>query len=239
MYRRELPRTFELRDMAQKPPSPDAYFDEFCRRLQDSAVRLKHFCDVELELGGLDTPAWQHLKEEIAPLLRAKDGARGWRALFDKLNEAKAYNHLAVIGCTGIRFIPRSPVPGNRTPDLEGWLLDSTHVLCEVKTINISQGEVCRRQIGGPGTTASHLRPDFFGKLRSRLADAKQQMDSFCRTGPAKKLAYVIVNYDDMLHEYAAEYSHQLCAFVADEPVVGLEVVLELAGFVGTVFRLR
>jgi hypothetical protein len=54
MYRNELTRVYELRDMAQTPPLPEAYFHDFDNKLRDSRVRLKHFRDIETELQGLD-----------------------------------------------------------------------------------------------------------------------------------------------------------------------------------------
>ena len=98
-------------------------------------------------------------------MLTSKIKKRGWQALFDVLNEAKGYNHLSGIGCTNIRFIPVSSVPGQKTPDLSGDLAGA-RVLCEVKTINISEDEATRRTTGGVGSEAPHLPDEFFGKLR-------------------------------------------------------------------------
>jgi hypothetical protein len=122
MYRKQLPRVYELRDMAQSPPSPEAYFSDFDNKLQESSVRLKHFRDIEAELQGIDAPAWSYLKAQLAQLLAVRSAKRGWQALFDKLNEAKGYNHLVGIGCTNVEFVPVSSVNGQRTPDLRGVL---------------------------------------------------------------------------------------------------------------------
>jgi hypothetical protein len=114
MYRKQLPRVYEIRDMAQSPPSAEAYFSDFDNKLTESPVRLKHFRDIEAELQGLDASAWSYLKAQLAPLLAGRSEKRGWQALFDKLNEAKGYNHLISVGCTNVEFIPVSSVNGLR-----------------------------------------------------------------------------------------------------------------------------
>src|SRR5271165_1851384 len=175
MYRKELARVYELRDMAQNPPSPDAYFSDFDNKLMESRARLKHFRDIETELQALDTAAWDYLKEQLAPLLTVRSDKRGWQALFDKLNEAKGYNHLLGAGCANVRFIPASSVRGQRTPDVEGTSA-GTRVLCEVKTINMSEVEAIRRTNGAAGSISLQLPDGFFRKLKSDIETATAQM---------------------------------------------------------------
>jgi hypothetical protein len=76
----------------------------------------------------------------------------------------------------------------------------SALVLCEVRTINISEIEATRRHTGGVGTTETQLSAGFFTKLASDLAEAKAQMDAYDANPGVKKIAYVIVNFDDALH---------------------------------------
>jgi hypothetical protein len=38
---------------------------------------------------------------------QARTPVRGWQPLFDKLNQAKAYNYLKQAGCTNIAFTHR------------------------------------------------------------------------------------------------------------------------------------
>ena len=64
------------------------------KSLSERRPKLKQFRDIELDLQGLDAKAWAFLKSEVAPLLAAKDPKRGWQSLFDKLNQAKAFNYL-------------------------------------------------------------------------------------------------------------------------------------------------
>lgn len=221
MYRRELPRVFELHDLVMPSSSPDAYFRNFEKSLSEIRQKLKQFRDLEADLQGLDTEAWAFLKSEVAPLLRVRHPTRGWQFLFDKLNQAKAYNYLKSAGYPNVRFIPPSAVPGQQTPDLE-----ADGVLCEVKTINASDAEANRRHSGGVGSVTDQLDEGFFRKLSSDLKKAKAQMVSYDGSVGSKQIVYIIANFDDSLHEYADRYQRQIGSYVAADPVPGLQLVV-------------
>jgi hypothetical protein len=221
VYRRELPRVYELRDLIQYSSSPDAYFQNFEKSLSEIPPKLKQFRDIERDLQGLDAEAWAFLKSEVTPLLAARDPKRGWQLLFDKLNQAKAFKYLRDAGYLNIRFVPPSAVKGQQTPDLQ-----ADGALCEVKTINISEIEVDRRYSGGVGSSTDQLDAGFFGKLSSDLRKAKAQMAEYGVGQNAKHIAYVIVNFDDSLHEYADRYQRQVDHYIAGDPVPGLQVVV-------------
>lgn len=224
MYRNELARVYELHDITQDLLSADAYFSDFDNKLMESRVRLKHFRDIETDLQGLDTAAWDFFKKQLSPLLIVKNDKRGWQALFDKLNEAKGYNHLLAAGCTNVRFIP---VSSARTPDVEGiWA--GTRVLCEVKTVNVSEVEAIRRTNGAAGSVNLQLPEGFFKKLKSDIETATAQMVAYDPDGSVRRIVYVVVNFDDNLHEYAADYSAQIEAFVAANPVSKVEIVFDI-----------
>jgi hypothetical protein len=227
MYRKQLPRVYELRDMAQNLSSLDAYFSDFDNKLEESPVRLKHFRAIEAELQGLDAPGWTYLKGQLKPLLTVKNAMRGWQALFDKLNEAKGYNHLVSIGCTNVEFIPVSSVNSQRTPDLQG-LLAGRRVLCEVKTINMSEIEATRRTTGAVGSISLQLPCRFFRKLTSDITDARKQMAAYDADSATKRVVYVVVNFDDNLHEYAADYCSQIASFIAANPTPQIETVFHI-----------
>jgi hypothetical protein len=222
MHRKELPRLYELRDQLQNLSSRDAYNFE----IGDNRIKLKHFRDIEADLQGLDSVSWDCLKADLIPLLTRKDAKRGWEPLFDKLNEAKGYNYLVRIGCTNVRFIPRSPMLSQKTPDLQGSL-GAAKALCEVKTINISQVESAHRKNCSVRTIRTQLPVEFFNKLKSTLETARNQMAAFCPATGTRKIAYVIINYDDILHEYEANYSAQINAFIATNPVPELEIFFD------------
>jgi hypothetical protein len=177
-------------------------------------------------LQGLDAQAWANLKAEVTPLLMAKGPVRGWQSLIDILNHARAFNYLRKIGCTSIRFIPRSRTKRRRTPDLAAEL-EGAKVLCEVKTVNISKDEAERRLSGGVGTSTDVLSPKFFRKLDRDIAQAKEQMTTHDPEA-AHRIVYVIVNFDDPLHEYADRYEAQISEHMCEQGVIGANVIFDI-----------
>jgi hypothetical protein len=225
MCRSELERISELRDYSIGLRSADAYFQADDTKFSDPRKR-RFFLDIERDLQGLDIAAWTFVRDEALSRLQAKHPTRGWEQLFETLNEAKGYNYLVRIGCTDVQFIPRSTAKGMRTPDLRG-LLASTKVLCEVKTINASAREVDRRRNGGVGTTLTHLEEGFFNKLMSDINTATSQMHALDADAGTRRIAYIVVNFDDNLHEYAVEYRRQIDAFIERAAIPNVEVVLD------------
>jgi hypothetical protein len=227
VYRKELPRIYELHDLLPRPIPPDAYFQNLDKSLTEIPQKLRQFRELENDLQELDTAAWSFFKSELTPLLRARDAKRGWRPLFDKLNQAKAYSYLKHAEYTNIQFIPPSSVAGRETPDLQAEL-NHAAALCEVKTINVSDVEANRRFTGGVGTVEDQLNAGFFGKLASDVAKAKSQMSAHDPNPATKKIVYVIVNFDDSLHEYADRYQDQITRYVSEHPIPGIEVIFDI-----------
>ena len=122
----------------------------------------------------------EHLKEEARPLLTSRDNrGRGWPQLFDILNEARAYNYLKSLGCTNLRFIPRSHEKNEKSADLERSL--PLHcVWCEVETINISDEEIAFRTAPPKARSLPiTITAGFLKKLRATVETAKQQLSAF------------------------------------------------------------
>jgi hypothetical protein len=225
MYRKELPHIYELRDLLPDPLPPKAYFQNLDNSLSEIPQKLRQYRDLEGDLAGLDPVAWAFLKSEVKPLLQTKHEKRGWEPLFDKLGQAKAYNHLKRAGYESVSFVPPSSVASRMTPDLEA-VKGLQRALCEVKTINVSEIEANRRFSKGVAHIRDQLEAGFFGKLAADLAQAEAQMRAF-DDGAALKLAYVIINFDDSLHEYADRYSEQIERYMAENPRSGLQVVFD------------
>jgi len=214
----DFPRLTELRRDAGEP---DPYYFDI---EHNSAVQAKHVREIESDLQRLDDAAWDVLKTDLIPLVKKRHPQRGWQHLLNKLNEAKGYNYLVGIGCSDVEFIPRA---STQTPDLKGRL-GSRKVLCEVKTISPSDDEFGCRSGGSVRSIETQLSAEFFNKLRSTLEDAREQMLAYCPDTETKRVGYVVVNYDDILHEYALRYSAQLKAFVEGEPVPGLDIEFDI-----------
>ncbi|HYK35478.1 hypothetical protein [Alloacidobacterium sp.] len=165
-----------------------------------------------------------HLKGKALPRLIARDKrGRGWHQLFDALHEARAYNYLKSSGCTNLRFIPES---SKKTPDLEGSLaLD--RVLCEVKTINISDEEMAFRT--GPPKARSFpltLTAGFLKKIHATIETAKQQLLTFDDGYAAVHFVYLNVSFDDFLAEIKEAYFKQIDDDLAKAPLTGIRLVI-------------
>jgi hypothetical protein len=222
----ELQRISQLREYSISLNSPKAYFRAADDKLSNPSKRL-FFVALERELQGLDVTAWELLKGEALPRLKSAQPTRGWEQLFDTLNEAKGYNYLARIGCADFKFIPRAKKGKVQTPDLRG-LLGTTPVLCEVKTINVSDDEANRLAGGGVRTTLRYLEQPFFDKLSSTIRSAATQLLAFDKDLTSRRIVYVVFNFDDRIHEYADEYQKQIEAFLAGAALPDVEVVLEI-----------
>lgn len=227
MFRKKLPRFYELKGVVPDPASPDCFFADFEKRFQSSHV-LEVFVRWEKQFQGLDDGAWLSLREEVAPYLARKDSHRAYQQIFDILSQALAYNHLRSLGCSNVRFIPRSPE--KKTPDLEG-LLASGRMLCEVKTYNISKQETHARQLkNAPRKVSSRLDAKFFGKLDSLIERAKNQLIAYDPKGEARHLLYINVLFDDWLEVYRADYCLQIDQHLQQHPP-GIEVVFAPPGY--------
>lgn len=227
MCRCELLRIGEIRDCVQQRGRAGHYFENFDRSLVKISVKRKHFLHLEAELAGLDSAAWLQLKEQVVPLFEKKDPVRGWQTAFDKLNEAKAYTYLAKLGCIELNFIPESSVPGQKTPDLNGKL-GGASILCEVKTINPSDDEAKARGQTIARSVQGDLPEAFFAKLSSTLKKADTQMDVYCRDGASRKFVYVILNFDDNLHEYVGHYMVQIRDFCRENKLPCVEIIFDV-----------
>jgi hypothetical protein len=224
-----LPRLYELRAMSTDPNHPDAYFQDFEQTLTKSRSALSQFRQLEADLAVLDSAAWDDLRARAAKHLitqtRAKD--RGWQALFDALNEAKAYGYLRETGCTDIRFIPRATA---KTPDLEAKLGDK-RVLCEVKTFNASDEQAERDRLAAQGhieaySVANRLDDAFLtGKFSNTLVHAVAQLDREDPGRTAERVVFVVFRQDDWVGDYLPEFLAQIDEHLLRHPVTGARLV--------------
>lgn len=227
MCRCELPRIGEIRDCVQQRGRAGHYFENFDSSLVENPVKRKHFLHLEAELTELDSAAWPQLKEKVVPLFEKRDRVRDWQAAFDKLNEAKAYTYLTRLGCIELGFIPESSVHGQKTPDLKGkW--GGASILCEVKTINPSDDEAKARRQTIARSVQGDLPKAFFAKLSSTLRKADTQMDAYCRHGALRKFVYIILNFDDNLHQYVGRYMVQIRDFCRGNELPCVEIIFDV-----------
>ena len=223
MFRKEMPRVYELRDLITDPSKPCANFQNFDDSIRDEPSKKQVWLAREREFQRLDTESWQFLKTETRPYFTTRDARGGWQQIINSLNQARAHNYLIDEGCLGVRFIPKSKIDREETPDLEG-MLNGMKVLCEVKTVNISDAEANRRQTEGVGSIANSLDQLFLRKLRLKLYKAKNQMESYSGVD-ARWIAFIVLNFDDFLGEYKADYFEQIDQYLLAHPIPCIDIV--------------
>src|ERR1700758_4436280 len=83
MFRGQLPRIYELRDLIRDPSSTDAYFQKFDKHIQDSTSARGIYDRWEKDFQFLDNDAWTFLKNEASPYLMQRDhSGRGCQQLY-------------------------------------------------------------------------------------------------------------------------------------------------------------
>lgn len=229
MFRQEMPRVYELQDLISDRSAPCAYFRDFDASIGNEPEKLKTWLARERIFQTLDPASWQFLKNEASPYLTKRNTkGRGHQQLISILNQAWAYTYLVDEGCLRTAFIPpmRKPVrkKGLETPDIEGELKER-RVLCEVKTVSISDDEATRREMGAVGSTLDLLEIGFFNKLTSDLLKAKSQIESYDGSTGIRRIAFIVLNFDDWLGEYKADYFQQIDQHLAANPISGIDIV--------------
>ena len=111
-----------------------------------------------------------------------------------------------------------------KTPDLQANIGDQV-LLCEVKTINISDDEAWHRTEHSVRTIKGYLENLFFEKLKSTLMKAKDQMFAYRSEKNIRRVVYVVLNFDGCFHEYEENYEKQLNEYLATQPVSDIEVI--------------
>ena len=221
-----FPRLYDLIAAVKYPTHPEAYFQHFDERLEESEHVRSVYIKVERSLQALDEESWRDLRERAVALTVQRDPTRGWQALFDTLNEAKAFAYLQGLGCSEVRFIKPGRV---KRPDLSA-LLHGQRVLCEVKTINISADEANRRERVNQGemivvSVPTTVKIQMLDKVTDTLTRAIAQLDHEDPTRAARRFIFVVLHFDDWVGDYQTEYIAQIDAHLAGNPMLGAELV--------------
>ncbi len=233
MFRKDLPRVYEIRDQIKEPDTPMAYFQDFENSLQQSRLKMEKFLDLEKVLQRLDEDSWNFLKNEASEYLEKKIEWRGWEQFFNFINQAWGYNYLKNKGCSNIKFIPISSKRGVESPDLIG-VSGEVKFICEVKTMNISNEEAKARYSDRVRIVRQEdmprLEQGFFKKLMGHLKKAEQQIKAYeleaLEVGErSKRIVYIITNFDDFWGEYKQEYFQLIDQYLSGNSIPGLEIV--------------
>ena len=219
----KLPRTYEL--VASLKGAPRSYFKNFAASLRDNPIKRKYFEDIESDLATLDSAAWDQLKAKVGPLFLKREELRGWQGAFSELNEAKAYNFLVRNGYASVEFVPRRI--DTKTPDLRAKI-GNADVLCEAKTINRSDRAILTQKRKEVSSVSNRLGVEFFAKLASTIKRADLQMAAFSSVLEIKRIIYLVINFDDGLHEYVDDYLIQIREQNEVFVMPGLEIILDV-----------
>ena len=135
----------------------------------------------------------------------------------------------AICGASGARQSTYIKRTADKTPDL-GALRNSSQLLCEVKTINVSQDEAERSQRVAQGafvasSTSVHLGEGFLRKLVLTLEHAIEQLDGIDPARETRRVVFVVVHFDDWVGDYQPEYFEQLDEHLLRSPIKGAELV--------------
>lgn len=215
-----LERIRELLAAAEDARKPASYARNFEKAFGASAGRQRILANYEQDLWALDAQTWRALTASAAKRLMRNKG-KDWEPLFDMLSEAKGYAYLKALGCTDIQMIPTSY--DYKTPDLRATLSGSL-VLCEVKTINMSDDARTVRDVDPDSPAGGYLTEEFLrGKLTWTLRAAKAQLDAFALPA-VRKLIYLVFTPDESLDGYADDYAPQLKRFLKTLSMGGVEV---------------
>ena len=110
-------------------------------------------------------------------------------------------------------------------------MLDDRKVLCEVKTINTSDQEMVFRKgnrVRCPNAdtgTSVTLSDGFLKQLSGKICDAQDQLKRFDHSTDTRRIAFIVLNFDDLLSGHVDLYFKQIEEFLCRNPVLGMRVV--------------
>lgn len=188
----DFPRLTEIKVLCDDLNHYDGYFNDIEKCLKSNVAYEKYF-KLEHELQKVDQDAWEILKQKTINYF-TKITSRGWQQLFEALNEAKGYVHLASAGCSSIIFIPEANI---KTPDIEAQNGQNKYLL-EVKTINISEQEALNRQEKMRDHDVQYKLGDvFLQKIDRVIEKASFQLQNYKIGKNYERIVLLVVNFDE------------------------------------------
>ncbi len=223
IYKVTFERLYELKKIGNECyHSNDSYFKD----LDDLLANSKElYTSLAEELNRLDQASWEYFKEDCHHYLCKKDSQRGWSQLFDKFNEVKGYCYLLDNGCHTIKFIPRSKTNGMKTPDLLGKNQEFTF-LCEVKTINLSEKEIKRRNNRTCKEVAYKLNEGLQAQIKNAINEAKEQLNNYFADNVKSRIIYILVCNDDWQSEPMPIVCQEIKSSIQNFCEEGMEIVV-------------
>lgn len=214
----QLIKTCELVEAVRTQCPSSEYFSNFENSIDEMPGKRQHWEFYESKLSTLADCDWNVLLKKVVPRFRTKDQNRGWQTAIDVLNEAVAYDFFQTKGVKDITFVQEANA---KTPDIVGSF-NSIKFACEVKTINASDNELRARRTQKAKCIQDVLSTEFFLKIESVLKTSKDQL---CNFPDVSNILFVILNFDDSLHEYTEKYFSQICMWL-DEKKPPFELIV-------------
>lgn len=212
--RGQLPRTYEIRD---EVPALAGYFERLEPLLiKGETAPAAFWSKREQAFASLAPEEWDSFKAKVRLLPAPADiDGRGWQAFFDLLSEATACSYLLKAHCTNIRFVSAA---SSRRPDIEA-VRGGKRVLCEVKTVNRSEGkaEIGRLVERGGSRVDSpfELSDGFFRKLDHDVAAAVEQLRQYDPNHEADWIVFICLNTDDLIGDGRQAHLRMIDAHLA------------------------
>jgi predicted DNA-binding ArsR family transcriptional regulator len=94
--------------------------------------------------------------------------------------------------------------------------------------MNISDEEVNARKDYTVKGIAFEVSDKLLNKFRSTCEQAARQLNAYCLLSDVKKIVYLVINFDDILHEYSGNYSAQIEKYIAEHTLPNIEVVIDI-----------
>jgi hypothetical protein len=216
-----MTRIRELIQLVRQRHPNDKFFHAFEDSCRVNPSKRKVYRTYNDALRVLDDTSWQLLKAKA--VLHFRDHRRGQlkQGFFNQLNEAFAYRHLVRQGYTDVVMLPET---GRRVPDLQ-YRVGDLREHCEVKTLNISDEEIDRRESRKAFSNVYvRLGEGFFKKLSDAIAVARGQINAQGTGG----LVFVVVIWDDIALDSYRTYRRELSAFARARGIGGVHIKVGL-----------
>lgn len=202
----------------------DQYVIDLLDALKESEDVFPAFYAYESAFLIMDDESWSILKSKAKEHYnqnRKIDDVLIFKCFYDQINDAIAYRYLYDLGCSEIKILKESK---EVTPDIS-YVMDGVVLYCEVKTINVSDGELVRRRKSGflDISIYQYLNDGFLKKLKENIEKAMKQI-----TSKGGGLVFIIVNFDDFVMTFLDDYKDSIVKFLKGEKYDSSQIVIKV-----------
>lgn len=178
----------------------------------------------ERALNCLDPKSWTELRTKAVNHFMDHRPGQLKQGFFNQLNDAFAYRHLVRRGFRQVRVLRED---GKTQPDLE-YFDGSEKLLCEVKTLGVSDKEIARRHAPRRFRSCIYCELDvaFLSKLRVTLDAAQRQISAHGCSG----MVYLVILFDDFTLENYNKYRKQVHSCIQAHTAKSVYVQVGLRG---------